>query len=112
MDAHHHSSEGHSSSDQVKRRNAHEGPRNHIISFAISIVLTILAFIAVTYREQLNPAFIVPFIIILALFQGVIQLGFWMHLKDKGHLYPTIFIVSGCIVAFTAVYSAVYWMWW
>jgi cytochrome c oxidase subunit 4 len=112
MSTHQHSSDQHASDPQVKRRGHHEGPRNHVISFIISIVLTILAFIAVAYGEQLNPAFIVPFILILAVFQVVIQLFFWMHLKDRGHLYPTMFLFTGAFVALTAAIAALYWMWW
>ena len=35
--------------DQVKRGHAHEGPKNHVLAFALSIALTAFAFLAVYY---------------------------------------------------------------
>ncbi len=61
----------------------HEGPRNHYLSYIVSILLTMLAFAVVLYGG-LDPAFIMIFIVTLALVQAVFQLIFWMHMKDRG----------------------------
>ncbi|MCC2684527.1 MAG: hypothetical protein K0R75_1426 [Paenibacillaceae bacterium] len=88
-----------------------EGPRNHYISFALSIILTILAFAGVVYGG-LDRGFVLAFIVILAIVQAVFQMVYWMHMKDRGHLYPIMFIVMGAVIAGIAVFTAVYWMWW
>ena len=98
--------------DAVKRGNAHEGPKNHFLAFALSIALTVLAFLTVYYQSILEPWFVVSFIILLAIVQAVIQALFWMHLKDKGHLQQRIFLIGGVVVAITAFIMAIYWVWW
>lgn len=98
------------SSANIKRAPIHEGPRNHFISFAISIVLTLLAFIAVA-NPNLPRTFIMWFIMLLALAQAIVQLLFWMHLKDPGHNYARIGIAFGAVIFLSAVVSAVYWTW-
>lgn len=112
MSTHH----GHDASaqtpDNVKRTKPHEGPRNHYLAFAMSIALTVMAFLAVIYEHVLEPWFLVSFIVLLAVVQAVIQAAYWMHLKDRGHLLQRVFLASGAIVAFTAIIMAIYWVWW
>lgn len=93
-------------------RHRHEGPRNHIISFAISIFLTILAFIAIIYQDLVDSTFLWMFLLTLAIIQAVVQLAFWMHMKDRGHLMPVIFFATGTFIALTAVITGLYWVWW
>ena len=93
------------------KRHKHEGPANHFLSYILSIVLTMLAFAVVIYGG-LDPSFILIFIVGLAIVQAVVQLLFWMHAKERGHMFPLIFMSGGIIVALTAVAAAVYWMWW
>lgn len=88
-----------------------EGPRNHYITFMISILLTMLAFGAVLYGKM-TTAFLLPFLVVLALVQVLFQLSYWMHMKDRGHTFPIIGISFGAIVALTAVTAGVYWIWW
>ncbi|RTE11157.1 cytochrome C oxidase subunit IV family protein [Paenibacillus whitsoniae] len=93
------------------KRVKHESPANHYLSYIISILLTMLAFAVVLYGD-LDRSFILIFIVSLAIVQAVIQLFFWMHAKERGHLFPLIFIGGGAIVALTGVITAVYWVWW
>jgi len=97
--------------DRVKRGRLHEGPKNHIVAFGISIFLTLLAFIAVA-NETLDDTFIKIFIVLLAVIQAATQLAFWMHMKDRGHVFQIIFLSVGAFVAFTAFIMAIYWVWW
>lgn len=101
----HNASEG-----QSKRKHRHEGPRNHLLTFALSILLTAFAFLAVVNFE-LEPWWVIVFIVTLAVFQAVIQLAFWMHMKDRGHFMPIVGIAFGVIIAFTCVASGI-WMSW
>lgn len=50
-----------------------------------------LAFAVVLYGD-LDRSFILIFIVTLALVQAIIQLFFWMHAKERGHLFPLIFL--------------------
>jgi cytochrome c oxidase subunit IV len=88
-----------------------EGPRNHYLTFAGSIILTMLAFAAVLYGGM-SKAFLVPFLIFMALVQVILQLTYWMHMKDRGHTFAIIGLSFGSIVALTAVAAGVYWIWW
>ncbi|WP_127587517.1 cytochrome C oxidase subunit IV family protein [Paenibacillus koleovorans] len=100
----------HSSSEQSNHRHYHEGPKNHYLSFALSIVLTILAFVVV-YAE-IGRTFTLLFIVMLALIQASFQLLFWMHMKDRGHLYAAVGIIFGFVIALTGVAAVVFWIWW
>lgn len=97
----------HAPSKRVK----HESPLNHYLSYIISILLTMLAFAVVLYGD-LDRSFILIFIVTLGIVQAIIQLLFWMHAKERGHLFPLIFIGAGAFVALTGVITAVYWVWW
>jgi len=89
----------------------HEGPKNHYITFILSILLTMFAFAAVIYGD-LDRGFVLWFLSILAIVQAVFQLVYWMHMKDRGHAYAILYMVMGAIIALTAFAAAVYWMWW
>ena len=98
--------------DQVKRSDGHEGPKNHIIGFGISIILTVLAFVAVANIDTLDRAFVLILLVSMAIIQVIVQLAFWMHMKDKGHFFPILFIFVGCVFVFAFVIMALYWVWW
>jgi cytochrome c oxidase subunit 4 len=98
--------------DQVKRTNIHEGPRNHYFAFIFSIVFSLLAFLVIIYEHVLETWFVYGFLMLLAVFQAIIQAVYWMHLKDRGHVEQRIFMIGGSIVAATAIVMAIYWVWW
>lgn len=100
-----------SAEQKIKRGKGHEGPRNHIIGFVASIVLTFLAFVAVA-NESLSTAFVIFLIVTMAIIQVIIQLTYWMHMKDRGHFYPILFLAGGGFVALTLFITAFYWVWW
>lgn len=100
------------SEDGTKRRHKHEGPQKHIIAFIFSIVLTLIAFAAVGAAGEVNTTFIIIILLVMAILQVVIQMGYWMHMKDKGHLLPILFIFGGAFIALTCIIMALYWVWW
>lgn len=99
------------SSTVPKSRRKPEGPRNHYLTFIASILFTMLAFAAVVYGGMTR-AFLVPFLVGMAIVQVILQLVYWMHMKDRGHVFPVVGIAFGGIVALSAVAAGVYWMWW
>jgi cytochrome c oxidase subunit 4 len=48
----------------------------------------------------------------MALVQVVFQLVYWMHMKERGHMYAAVALGFGFIVAITAVIAGVYWIGW
>lgn len=101
----------HSTTEQVNKRHKHEGPQKHIVSFIFSIVLTAIAF-AMVASGELNTSFIYAMLIVMAILQVFVQMAFWMHMKDRGHLYATIGILSGVVVVITMVLMAKLLAWW
>lgn len=101
----------HSAAEEQSQRHKHEGPRKHIVAFIFSILLTIIAFTMVAAGE-VNTSFIYICLLLMAILQVFIQMSFWMHMKDRGHIYPIIGILMGVFVVFTIVIMAEYWAWW
>lgn len=101
----------HTPEHAVKHRHRHEGPQKHVVVFIFSIVLTLIAFAAVA-AGGVNPVFTVIILLIMAVLQVFVQMGYWMHLKDKGHMMPILFMLFGFFVAGTCIIMALYWVWW
>jgi cytochrome c oxidase subunit 4 len=97
--------------EQSKKRVRHEGPKKHIIAYIFSLVLTILAF-AVVVTGDVSVNFVYVMLVLMAAVQVFIQMAFWMHMKDRGHLFPIVGILSGVVIVFTMIIMAVYWAWW
>lgn len=98
-------------SEEMPKRHKVEGPRKHVVGFILSLALTIIAFAAVAAGE-INETFTYIMLVAMAVVQVIIQMAFWMHMKDRGHLFPIIGIIGGVIVVFTMVIMALYWVWW
>ncbi|MGY4689692.1 cytochrome C oxidase subunit IV family protein [Salibacterium sp. K-3] len=77
-----------------------------ITAFAFMIFLTLLAFIAVG-MEMIAPGFTIPFILLLAVVQFVLQLYYFMHLKDKDHEWPNAFMMTGIVVTTPALIALI-----
>lgn len=92
---------------QVQYEPSHGSVRVHVISFAIMIVLTVVAFVLV--GAGIAPAVVVPVILALAVIQVVLQLYDFMHLKERGHSFPTLFITSGALFGLIFIVVMVLW---
>jgi cytochrome c oxidase subunit 4 len=92
----------HNTSVEKKPVTKHDGAKVHIVAFFLSIVLTLLAFIAVAY-EAVPRKFVVPFIIMLGIVQAAFQFYVWMHAKDRGHEFPKIAVYGGVVVIIPVV---------
>lgn len=101
----------HSMPEEGQRRHRHEGPQKHIVAFAFSMVLTLIAFAAVS-AGGVNKSYVYILLITMAILQVLIQLGIWMHMKDRGHAFPILFIFGGATIAFTCIAMALFWVWW
>lgn len=101
----------HSITSDEARRHKVEGPQKHIVAYILSLALTIIAFAAVAAGD-INATFTYILLVVMAVIQVFVQLAFWMHMKDRGHLFPIICMIAGAVVVFLMVIMAVYWMWW
>ncbi len=104
-------SSNHTASNEEARHHKVEGPQKHIVAYILSLALTIIAFAAVAAGE-INTTFTYIILVVMAIIQVFIQLAFWMHMKDRGHLFPIISIVAGVFVVFLLAITALYWVWW
>lgn len=92
----------------VRRRES--GSRIHVFSFAASVLLTLLAFGAALYGEM-KADLLVPFLMLMAAVQLVVQLVSWLHLKNRNSLYSVLSLAFGSIITLVAIGAALYWVW-
>ncbi|GGH74370.1 cytochrome c oxidase subunit 4 [Pullulanibacillus pueri] len=85
--------------------------QHYYVSFVLMILFTILAFAAVMLRDSINDYLIAIFIVTMAIVQVVFQLYYFMHMKDKDHGFPSLFLYGGAAVAFLTVISFVSIIW-
>ncbi|MFN7250978.1 MAG: cytochrome C oxidase subunit IV family protein [Anaerobacillus sp.] len=71
--------------------------RHQIVTFALMIFFTALAFLSVA-SDLIPASFALPFILILAVVQVILQLYYFMHLNQKEHEWPNAFMLSGIVI--------------
>ena len=81
------------------------------VSFGLMIVFTILAFLSVYFRESINDYLIAFFIVTMALVQVAFQLYYFMHMREKDHGFPSLFLYGGAFVVFMTVLTFVTIIW-
>lgn len=96
---------------EYRRKKNAEEMRYQVITFALMIFLTLVAFVAVGY-EGFSASFAVPFILVLAFVQVAFQLYYFMHMSHKGHEAPALFLYSGVFVGFITVLAFMTVIWW
>jgi cytochrome c oxidase subunit IV len=95
---------------EYRRKKSAEEMKQQVVSFAMMIFLTLIAFAVVAMKA--SAWFIVPFIILLAIVQVVFQLYYFMHMKHKGHEAPSMFLYSGLLVGLITVLAFTTIIWW
>lgn len=95
---------------EYRKLKSKEEMKKQWVAFALSIFLTVVAFIAIG-AEAIPNTFAVPFILVLAIVQVVFQLYYFMHMKHKGHEAPSLFIWSGVTVAVITVAALMLLVW-
>ncbi len=92
------------------KKNAEE-MKHQVITFALMIFLTLVAFVAVAY-DGFSSWFTIPFILLLAIIQVAYQLYYFMHMSHKGHGMVATFMYGGIFVAFLTVLAFLTIIWW
>lgn len=85
--------------------------QKQLISFALMIVFTIVAFVIVA-TDMMDKMFVVPFILVLAVIQVAFQFYYFMHMKDKGHETAAIMIYGGIWAAILTIVGVALLSWW
>ncbi|WP_335870478.1 cytochrome c oxidase subunit IVB [Bacillus sp. 2205SS5-2] len=95
---------------EYRRKKNAEDMRMQVISFAIMIFLTLIAFM--TVAADMSKWFIIPFILLLAAIQVIFQLYYFMHMSHKGHEAPSLFLFSGVFVGFVTIlaFTTIIWI--
>ncbi|MRG85529.1 cytochrome c oxidase subunit IVB [Salinibacillus xinjiangensis] len=83
--------------DQFYKQKHKEEMKYQVITFAMMIAFTIIAFGLVA--GPFSKLFVVPVILVLAGVQVLFQLYYFMHMNQKGHEMPAIMIYSGIFAA-------------
>ncbi|AAP10861.1 cytochrome c oxidase subunit IVB [Bacillus cereus] len=86
-----------------RKRKSAEEMRHQVITFALMIFLTLVAFVAVAYPKTFSPIFSVPFILLLAVVQVIFQLCYFMHMSHKGHEAASFFLYSGLLIGLITI---------
>lgn len=93
-----------------RKKNA-EDMKHQVISFSLMIFLTLLAFAAVGF-DSFSKWFIIPIIVLLAVVQVIFQLYYFMHMSNKGHSMPALFLYSGLTVGAVTIlaFATIVWI--
>lgn len=94
--------------DYVRRERTRE-MRQQLVSFGLMIFMTFIAFGLAAYG--FSSSFIIPIVIILAFMQVILQFYYFMHVKDKGHDYMKLMMLSGFFFALTFIVVFIYIVW-
>lgn len=95
---------------EYARRKRSKAMQMQVVTFAIMIFLTLIAFAAVA--SGMSAYFIGPVILLLAAVQVVLQLYYFMHMSEKGHEVGAFFLYSGALFGFTFVITFLTIVWW
>lgn len=100
--------------DQFSARNPKVNAKEYktiLWAFVVSVAFTVFAFIAVGTHAVESALGLAMFILLLGFIQVVVQLFYFMHLKERGHHFPLFFITTGIFVAIVSIYGMVQWLW-
>lgn len=99
----------------VKRRGK-QAMRAQVMMFSLMIFLTLLSFSMVVAFESGVPGFskffIIPIIMLFAAVQVGLQLYYFMHMNEKGHGIPQMFMYTGALLGFLIPLTFVTIVWW
>jgi cytochrome c oxidase subunit IV len=95
---------------EYRRKKSAEEMRYQVVSFALMIFLTLIAFAVV--MNGFTAWFTVPFIILLAVVQVIFQLYYFMHMSHKGHEATSLFLYSGVLVGAIIILAFTTIIWW
>ncbi|MBB6454993.1 cytochrome c oxidase subunit 4 [Salirhabdus euzebyi] len=87
--------------DQYYKAKKKEEMKHQVITFALMIVFTIIAFGLVI--GEFDKLFVFPVLLVLAAVQVGFQFYYFMHMSHKGHEFPALMIYSGIFAAILTI---------
>ncbi|SFB18490.1 cytochrome c oxidase subunit 4 [Lentibacillus halodurans] len=97
--------------NSFQKQKRKEEMQKQLISFALMIVFTIIAFVVVA-TGMMDGMFVIPILLILAIIQVAFQLYYFMHMKDKDHEMPALMMYGGMWAAILTVAGLGVISWW
>lgn len=97
--------------NSFQRQKKKEEMKKQVISFALMIGFTLIAFGLVAFSEM-DSMFLIPILLILAVVQVGFQFYYFMHLKDKDHEMPAVMIYGGVWAALLTLAALIVITWW
>ncbi|MFX3634659.1 MAG: cytochrome o ubiquinol oxidase subunit IV [Candidatus Pristimantibacillus sp.] len=98
----------------MEQHNSHESHESHasiksyVIGFVLSIILTILPLVVVM-NDMMNRTATITFILVMAVLQFVVQLFFFMHIREDGKpRYNVMALVFGLVILLTIVIGSIW----
>ncbi|GEN44774.1 cytochrome c oxidase subunit IVB [Alkalibacillus haloalkaliphilus] len=95
---------------QFYKKKHREQMKHQVITFAMMIAFTMLAFGLV--MAEVDAMFTVPIILVLAAVQVLFQLYYFMHMAEEGHEWPAAMIYSGVFAAVLTILALTIIVWW
>ncbi|MEW9676589.1 cytochrome c oxidase subunit IVB [Lentibacillus sp. L22] len=96
--------------ESFRRQKNKEEMQQQLISFALMIAFTILAFVVVL--TGMDKIIAIPILITLAVVQVGFQFYYFMHLKQEGHTMQSVMIYGGVWAALLAIAGLALTTWW
>ena len=95
---------------QYERQRRADQMKMQVVTFALMIFLTRIAFIAV--NAGFSPYYVTPIILLFAGIQVVLQLYYFMHMNEKNMGLISFFMWSGMFITFITMLCFVTIIWW
>ncbi|MFC7321439.1 cytochrome c oxidase subunit IVB [Halobacillus campisalis] len=95
---------------EFERKQHKEEMKQQVISFALMILFTFIAFGMVLL--DIGSVFLVPTLLLLAVVQVLFQLYYFMHMKNKGHDMVAVMMYGGLAVAILTIIAFTTIIWW
>ncbi|MBQ3411039.1 MAG: cytochrome c oxidase subunit IVB [Bacillus sp. (in: Bacteria)] len=86
-----------------RKRKSAEEMKHQVITFALMIFLTLVAFAAVAYPKTFSPTFSVPVLLLLVVVKVIFQLYYFIHMSHKGHEAASFFHYSGLLIGIITI---------
>lgn len=101
---------------ELSRMKAKQGMRSQVIMFSLMIFLTLLSFSIVIATTggivDFSKYYAIPVILLFAAVQVGLQLFYFMHMNEKGHGIPQMFMFVGALMAFVFILGIITISWW
>ena len=95
---------------KLKNTRAKRSMQGQVLMFSLMIFLTLISFAMVI--AGFSKYFILPVLLLFAAVQVGLQLFYFMHMNEKGHGTPQMFMFTGVLLAFLTVLTFLTIVWW